>query len=297
MAAPRCSWRVLPLADGKLIVLGVAVYDGGNRACMAVARLLASGATDTGFGAGRGSVCLAPALSTGAGMAYAMDGRVLDDGRLLLAGMATHSGGSGYDMSVARLLPDGQFDSGFGPGHDGWAFVGFDQGGTLADAACAMAVDGAGRIVLAGIVEQPAGFDVAVARLSASGEADAAFGLGGRGVSLGLAMSGVDPAAIDVQALADGRILVGAYADANGAALAAMYAASGQLDPRFGSGGLFVQAGPAAPASAVVQGRRLRLAGDHLYFIGNSASPVNANNRDFAATRYLLPLFRDGFDH
>src|SRR5690606_14018723 len=73
-------FRAVALADGKMLLIGF-VAPSPDQYCVAVARLAASGGTDTSFGAGRGNICIAPALSGGAGMAQAIDATVLDDGR------------------------------------------------------------------------------------------------------------------------------------------------------------------------------------------------------------------------
>ncbi len=288
--------RVLPLADDKTLAIGFAGSEVPLQVCLAVARLNAGSTPDSGFGSGQGRVCPAPELSGGAGIAYAFDGVVLDDGRILLAGGAMHPGGSGLDMSVARLLPDGQLDVGFGPAQDGWDFVGFDQGGNLADLALAMAVDRDGRIVIVGGVEVQAGYDIGVARLLPSGGADPSFGMDGR-VQLGLISAGINPYAFSAHALADGRILVASQSYDNGTGLVAMLTADGQLDPHFGEGGLFRQAAADAPSATVVALGQVLADGDHLHMVGANA-PTDAGdaNRDFAATRYVLPLFRNGFE-
>jgi len=129
---------LLPLAGGKTLALGVVLVQTSPttyNAFSCAMRLMADAASDTSFGTA-GRTCIAPALSTGA-TSIAASGRVLADGRILLAGVGIHSGGSAGDMSVARLSADGTLDTSFGPDHDGWAFVAFDQGGTLNDGATA----------------------------------------------------------------------------------------------------------------------------------------------------------------
>jgi len=284
--------RVIPRVDGKILVLGIAGVSTTGHACQAVARLLASGATDTGFGGGRGNVCVAPALAVGADAAYATDGIVLADGRILLAGLARHAGGSGFDMSVTRLLPDGELDTRFGPDHDGFAYVGFDQGGTLADAAYALTVDASGRVVIAGFVEQQAGWNIGVARLLPTGDLDPSFGLDGRR-QFDFGFRGVAP--LSARVLADGRILIGGQFYDNAAGLALMLTPDGQRDSRFGDGGLFRQAAADAPTSAVVETQSFVLDSDYLYMVGGNRN-TTSDRADFAATRVVLPLFRDGFD-
>jgi len=288
--------RAVALADGKMLLIGF-VAPSPDQYCVAVARLAASGGTDTSFGAGRGSICIAPSLSGIESVAQAADATVLDDGRILIAGTARHPGGSGLDMSVTRLLPDGELDTSFGPGHDGWAYVGFDQGGDQTDAAWALAVDSADRIVIAGIAQQPSGYDIGVARLLPSGETDPTFGLDGRR-QLGLDLSNL-ASGYHAYALSGGRVLIGGGAtfagESDSTGLAAMLTPGGQLDPRFGDGGLFRQAAAGAPTSAVVDTQNVMLDGDHLYMVGGNRN-TTSDRSDFAATRVVLPLFRDGFD-
>lgn len=294
--------RILPDADGGVLVLGGAVSMTSTatvQVCQAVGRLTASGATDIRFGNGRGSICVAPLRPGQPDRTMAYDGAVLADGRIVLAGAAERAGGSGLDMSVIRLLPDGRLDPSFGPGHDGWAYVGFDQGADMNDTAFAMTVDAMGRIVLAGVVRRPTNWEIGVARLLPSGDPDPAFGLDGR-VLLGYAQHSYLPTSFSVYALAGDRILVGgSTTDTLGSyfqGFAAVLTSSGRIDPRFGEAGLFVHDALGAPAAGVMQTARVMLDGDHLYLIGDLHDPQTSANTDFAATRYVLPLFHSGFE-
>jgi uncharacterized delta-60 repeat protein len=214
---------------------------------------------------------------------------VLADGRVLLAGASVHSGGSAADMSVARLAAGGTLDTSFGPDHDGWAFVAFDQGGTLNDGATSIAVDAAGRILLAGSFDTAQGSDVAVARLLSDGQPDLSFGTQGR-VQIALTPSSnhIDQAH-SIVALPNGRILVGALLNSQ-AGVAIALEPNGALDPGFGVGGIYYQ----PQATPGVRSRKQILAGDYLYWAGDS---VNAGSHsDFTALRAVMPLFADGFD-
>jgi uncharacterized delta-60 repeat protein len=271
---------VLPLADGKTLLLGtvLAPPDPGQYFSCAM-RLQADGSNDTSFGVAS-RTCIAPAQSA---FSIAVAGRVLADGRVLLAGASLHSGGSGYDMSVARLGADGALDTNFGPDHDGWAFVAFDQGGALSDIAYAIAVDGAGRILLAGTFSGTNGSeDIGVARLLPDGQPDASFGSHGR-VQVALDLGGSsDDEAHSVAALPGGGVLVGGVA--SGVDVALLLKPDGALDPRFGESGIYVQGPPN------IYGYQQVLHGDYLYMVGSAGS-------DFAATRAVLPMFADGFEN
>lgn len=286
--------RVLSLADGKTLAIGFALVvtsaTSYNLFSCAM-RLLPDGSTDTSFGS-FGRTCIAPTLTSGATSA-AFDGIVLANGGILLAGGSQHSGGSATDMSVARLAANGTLDTSFGPDHDGWAFVAFDQGGTLADGAAAIAVDASGRILLAGYFDAAQGADIGVARLLADGRSDTSFGTQGRvQVALDPGVSHANQAH-SIAVLPGGRILVGAYAHSGNIGVALALEPDGTLDPRFGEAGVYDQTAPGLPAAKVAS-RHQVLAGDYLYMVG---STVNATGHaDLSAARTVLPLFQDGFD-
>jgi uncharacterized delta-60 repeat protein len=290
--------RIIALPGGKILVAG---YAGTPTAiCAVAARLNADGSTDDSFGAGSGRICVAP-VSQGTQAAGAFEAAVLADGRILLAGVSSHPGGSGMDMSVARLAPDGALDLEFGPAHDGWAHVAFDQGGSLYDSANAIAVDADGRIVLAGQIETQTDYDIGIARLLPDGALDTTFGINGR-VQTGLDLGGHNwDTAEDVFVLPDRHILIGGRTQSNGVVgIAVMLQTDGRFEPRFGDQGLFVQTDPDGPESGVLDAQRMVLDGDYMYMIGSIVSPVllpgSIRNYDFAAARYVIPLFSDGFD-
>lgn len=287
--------EVLALPDGKMVLLGAVLLPGPpNQVFSCVMRLSEDGSTDTGFG-NAGRTCIAPPeLSPTA--SQPLSGLVLGDGRILLAGGARHAAGSGIDMAVARLSANGALDTSFGPQQDGWSFIGFDQGGTMIDIAQAISVDGQGRILLAGHFEGVSGNDIGIVRLSPDGLPDPSFGFQGR-VQLALDPGGWnDDRAHSITARPDGGILVGGSTQANAgpAGLAVLFKSNGDLDPRFGDGGIFLPTDPAGPPQAIVESHRQILDGDHLYLIGNAA---NASNRqEIAVRRTVMPLFADGFD-
>jgi uncharacterized delta-60 repeat protein len=286
---------VLPLTDGKTLLLGFALVASGASSYdlfSCAMRLRTDGSTDSSFGSS-GRTCIAPRLTSGA-TSGVFAGIVLADGDILLAGASQHSGGSAADMSVARLDANGTLDTSFGPDHDGWAFVAFDQGGTLADGAAAITVDAGGRILLAGYFDAAQGTDIGIARLLGDGRPDLSFGTQGR---LQVALDpGVFHAnqAHSVAVLPDGRILVGAYAHTGGTGVALALEPDGTLDSRFGEGGVYAQAAPGLPGMAKVASHQQVLAGDYLYLVGYNVN--GAGHPDLAAARTVMPLFADGFD-
>jgi uncharacterized delta-60 repeat protein len=157
-------------SDGRIVVAGSSSDANGDD--MAVARYHSDGTLDPNFdGDGRALVDFANAASA---TAVALQ----PDGKLVLAGWATHSVGAGCcvtDFALARLtsagVPDTLFD---GDGRVLTDFVpGVDNGH---DAAQALLVQTDGRIVAAGSgVAGATSVDFAVARYLADGSLDPTF--------------------------------------------------------------------------------------------------------------------------
>ncbi|MEZ6072937.1 MAG: delta-60 repeat domain-containing protein [Pirellulales bacterium] len=93
------------------------------------------------------------------------------DGKVVVIGTSFQASTS-YDFVVARYNADGSLDGSFGEG----GIVTIDFGGTY-DEGRGVAIDSAGRIVVAGISLQggATGDDFAVARINSHGELDATF--------------------------------------------------------------------------------------------------------------------------
>lgn len=126
-----------------------------------------------------------------------MIGKCFRVSRVLLA-VAAMAGGS----VAAR---DGDLANGFGAG--GVQRVAFDVGGGLNDQAFAMAVQGDGRILLAGLAESSSDYDFAIARLTTAGVLDSSFGTGGK-VRIDFGLGGFDDSVQAVIVMPDGRIVV-----------------------------------------------------------------------------------------
>jgi uncharacterized delta-60 repeat protein len=157
---------VVAQPDGKVVASGYTYYPGATAGTLAsdclVTRRLPDGTPDPSFG-NQGIVRMSTIYC--AGVALQPDGAIVVGG--------TRPSGATSDMVAVRLTPSGQLDSGFGSG--GYAVE--DAGG--ADSATAVAVQGDGKIVLAG---GSGGNDVAVVRLSSDGSPDPGFGNRGVGV-------------------------------------------------------------------------------------------------------------------
>src|SRR5262249_33067534 len=117
------------------------------------------------------------------------------------------------------------------------------------DTAQGVAVDNDGRIVVAGTTSVDGSIDFALARYDTNGNLDASFGNGGL---VRTDFFGGQDFATGVVIQADGKIVVGGYANVGGSDEVALvrYNADGTLDSNFGTGGLGHAAPPRRPLSA-----------------------------------------------
>jgi len=186
--------RALAVAGGKIVVAGVAVTSGGQRAF--VARHLMTGALDSSFGSGGVRVFSFDADKSSA--AYALV--VRDDGSSLVAGgIEDVSGTSGVARTaVARFDASGTLDMSFGTG--GVARANFTGG---QDILTAIAVQSTGAIVATGVAD---GTGFLLARFTAGGALDTTFA-GGGGLRTKFGSKG--DFGMGVAILSDDRIVLG----------------------------------------------------------------------------------------
>jgi uncharacterized delta-60 repeat protein len=208
-------------ADGQIVVAGTAyIYRPTFSYSLVAARYSAGGTLDTGFGSG--GLASASALRAG-GVAVQSDGKVV---------VAATAGGSLYTQFAAvRFTTAGGLDSGFGNGGTATSSVG------SSDSASAIAIQGDGKIVLAGSAFVPAtGNDFALTRFTSTGTVDTGFGSGG-GVTTNF-VGPVNATANSVVADRGGNLLVAGTTRSAGSSLSvARYLPNGQLDNGFGDGG------------------------------------------------------------
>lgn len=167
--------------DGRIVVAGASADASGNYD-FAVARLGADGTLDASFGAGSGKQ-LVPFDHGGGNVDVATDVVVQKDGRIVVAGYAYGPTANNRDMAIVRLLADGTRDTTFNL--SGRLLIGFEPNGSFEsdDEAESVAVDSAGRIVIAGNVNSSdlgIVHDFAVARVLPDGQLDANFDADGR---------------------------------------------------------------------------------------------------------------------
>ncbi|HJV08120.1 MAG TPA: hypothetical protein VJ653_00495, partial [Acidimicrobiales bacterium] len=242
--------------DGKIVVAGAALMSTVAR--MAVIRLLPTGELDTDFAGGM--------VAVGAGVTGWSGGNAVglqSDGKIVVAGTgAPVDQVENEEFMVARLLPNGTMDGGFGTG--GVTLTAF--GDSLAEErAHALSVLPDGKLLVGGQTSAavhasptPGTWYNALARYTSGGILDPSFGTNG------LVTSDVSPASDPTSGLiyalavqADGRIVAGGRSDpphTPGRMAVTRYLPDGRLDPTFGAGGVVLP--PTVPsvrwASSVV---------------------------------------------
>ncbi|MFZ9630286.1 MAG: hypothetical protein ACO3C1_13165 [Ilumatobacteraceae bacterium] len=202
-------------ADGKILIAGTASSADGNN--IAVARMTADGALDSTFGAGTddGSPDGVVTLSLGSGDDEANAIAVQADGSIVIAGTSssTDSTGTSTNIIVARMVADGTLDASFGVGTDdgspdGVVSVSLSDGDDRADA---LAIQGDGKIVIAGTQSGSDGSNAAIARMNDDGTLDTSFGASAddgtpEGV-VGLTLGSGDDSLASIVVQSDGKIV------------------------------------------------------------------------------------------
>ena len=184
------------------------------------------GSVDTSF---QGGKVLVPVGGTDA-YAYAMTAQ--PDGKLLLAGTSHAHGG---DFTVLRLNRDGELDTSFGS--DGVVTTEVGEG---SDVARAIAVDEAGRIVVAGSASGALGLDFGVVRYQPDGKLDESFGNKGRTI---VSFGDDADTAYCLALQSDGKIVIGGDSSRSSGQTGLDFGllrldVDGKPDPSFGDAGL-----------------------------------------------------------
>lgn len=215
---------LFPPAEDAVLVAGA--RDGR----LLVAKVRARGAAlDTTFAAPRGWVAPNVGGSESAAQAMALDA----EGRVLVAGWVEEKGDR--DVLVARLLPSGALDEGFGAG----GVLRFARPG--AQEARAIAVLPDGRVLVGGATEDPGARRFLLLRLLPGGGLDPSFGAGGVALApLGHAQPDYRLPEVSMVVMKDGRIVAGSSDIQNEDTRPALarFQPDGALDPTFGEGGL-----------------------------------------------------------
>jgi uncharacterized delta-60 repeat protein len=218
-------------SDGRIIVVGDTsfVSASGLTASLdfGVVRYMPDGSVDSSFGSGG-------KLTTDIGGSgdFAHNVVVQTDGKIVVSGSVGLPGDSSADHTgVSRYGTDGKLDASFGT--SGKVLVRDRQLGE------ALALQGDGKLLVAGTFSVAGVAEFALMRLTAGGSADPGFGTAGL-VTTEFSTRG--DAARDIAVQADGKILVaGQTANVTNSDFAvARYGSDGKLDASFGTGGKLV---------------------------------------------------------
>jgi uncharacterized delta-60 repeat protein len=220
--------------DGKILVAGVSDASGSKD--FALARLGPNGSLDTNFGNG--------GLVTGQMRSLSADiirGIALQpDGKIVVAGVTYDdvvTPSPHGDFMVARFLPSGQPDLGFGIG----GVMTTDFSNKTYDDAYAVNLQPDGKIVLGGYTNSGSGPGVlfgadqlALARYTSQGLLDPSFGQGGKLVFDG---GSLDERILALTPAKDGSLFAGGYVNGEKRSdlLLARITPDGQLEPGFGT--------------------------------------------------------------
>lgn len=212
--------------NGGIVLVGSTIIAGNQQ--FAAVRYTSSGQLDGSFGDGDGIVV--HAFTNGAGQAKAITMR--PDGTMILAGALYDFSTIGSDFAAVRLFADGTLDESFGAA--GWATVSM---GGVTESAGAVVVQETGHIVLVGEFTLNDRQDVALARLTASGQIDPSFGGTGTGYVVTDFADGIDWATGAVLQ-ADGKIVIAGNGTVDGLyqMAVARYTVSGTPDAGFAGG-------------------------------------------------------------
>ncbi len=241
---------IVPMKDGRMLtagyVVGPNISGPGSSANFVVARFLADGRPDPGFGDDGHFE-----LDIGGGVDAAHALTVLPERSIVAVGNLSPQFHA--DVAIVKLTPDGELDTSFGRpdgmgGRTGWNIV--DLGGTtIHDDGIAVAMQRDGRIIVAGRTLRPAGgfnyHRVAVMRFTADGQLDTSFGSDPSGIVVldnfvaAQQSDYVTAIALDQRGRlpADDSVTVVGYTASANNAFVARLTANGLPDPTFGIGG------------------------------------------------------------
>jgi uncharacterized delta-60 repeat protein len=242
------------------------------------------GVLTAGFGAS-GIAALSPSSGAANDIGYAAV--VQPDGLVVVAGACDMGGLTGQDICVERLLANGMLDPAFGSGGVATTAIAPTTG---SDIAYAVALQGDGRIVVAGSCSMGGGTgpDVCLARYLTNGTPDPGFGTSGV-VSTPIGPGTRADFARGVAIQSDGKIVVAGYCDmgaTNGIdACLARYTTTGALDTTgFGTGGIVSTATAAGAANDYAYS--VAIQADGRIVVAGACDIGGASGTDVCLSRY-----------
>jgi uncharacterized delta-60 repeat protein len=203
-------------SSGRIVAAGWGSAD--TTSVVAIVRYAADGSLDATFdGDGKRVIPYFESQDFASGMALDASGRIIVGGHVT------------GDFALARYNPDGKQDTTF----DGDGRLRTDFG--FNERANAMAIDGSGRIILAGYANTSSGQEVLIARYSSAGALDQTFdGDGWRLIPLASTADQINSIALD----ASGRIVL--VGSSGSQMLIIRCNADGSLDSTFDSDGILI---------------------------------------------------------
>ena len=247
------AMSVVTQSDGKIVTAGA----GG-----VVTRYLQTGGLDMTFGSN--------------GMAsfpgYARGVAIQSDGKIVVVGYSSDS--SKTYFTVARYSSDGMLDMSFGV--NGTRTTALDPAASFATS---VAIQGDGKIVVAGYVDNGGNSDFALARYTSSGAPDSSFGSGGI-VTFPMGVSNEIANGVVIQS--DGKIVIAGTVSngSNNDFGVARLTSNGILDDSFGDQGKRITPIGASNDNA----NHMTLQSDGKIVVVGSSN--NGSNNDFAVVRY-----------
>jgi len=256
-------------SDGKIVVAGYSFKPSGkDRAEFTVLRYNPDGTLDSGFGES-GKVTSEIGGSSDSANSVALQ----DDGKIVVAGDTLAPGNN--DFAVARYNANGSLDTSFnGTGKATADFSQIDYGRSVA-------VQGDGKIVVAGDAERGDHRTFAVARFNANGTPDTSFNKTGK-VTTDFGGGKAEARGVAVQS--DGKIVVAGLASTDGTEKFALvrYNLDGTLDTSFGGTGKVLTLVGISGSNATA----MALQGDGKIVVVGYAVNNSGRDRDFALVRY-----------
>ncbi|MFN0174224.1 MAG: hypothetical protein ACKVU0_06215 [Saprospiraceae bacterium] len=219
-------------ADGKIVLLaGYWDFDSDLRRAFAM-RVLPDGNVDSTFGTA-GIVDFIP--SNNDWKLEVFGGKIQPDGKIVVAGR-TGSTVANQVWYIARLMPDGSFDTSF----DGDGVINPNIGNVFSEAAYEIYLLPDGKIIGAGYGQKLPGQQMVMMRFQPNGAVDNTFGLGGKAfVDFGCCHSYIN----DIIQQPDGKLVVCGSSDEDNVHhrfSVARVKANGLVDPEFGDQGKVV---------------------------------------------------------
>lgn len=217
-------------SDGKIVAAGFS--NNGSNGDFSLARYNTNGTLDNTFGAAGAGTLTTP---MGTGNDEGMGVAIQSDGKIIVAGLATHSVTFSKGFALARYNTNGTLDNTFGTTGKIVTSLGPNDG-----FATCIAIQSDGKIVVGGYYDNGSNTDWAMARYNTNGSLDNTFGTAGiRTHSLSVSNEQINAVAIQP----DGKIIFGGSAVFSSVSrfVVGRYNANATSDATFSGSGYSIQ--------------------------------------------------------